>query len=408
MKRFAPAAVLCVLTLAAAAPAQVAAPRGRIVVASEGFLGMQLQLLEPDGRALNQTQGIVLGLRGSAAVSPDGTSLIVVSTVRTGPGEDDANDTDLYRLGWISRGASLTTGTPNEVDPTWSPDGRRIAFAADGGGSWDLFVAPLDRVERGATNLTPGSAASDRRPRWSPDGRWIAFESDRGGDVDVYVVPADGSTPPRNVTGTPGADLLGDWAPDSTRLAFSSARSGGGDLYVLPVAGGAPVRVTTSAGNDSRPAWSPDGTTLAFTSDRDGDADVFTIRVDGTNERRLTRNVAEDVVLDWQPLHDTTRPVVRALASSGRRSRPLALRFRVAEDSGRVAVRASVDYAGGAYTVSGPAVPQAVARGRTYVVRFPQDRVAQRLPASFRFCIAVTDPSANESRASCARYRFVR
>jgi Tol biopolymer transport system component len=401
--------LLCTVALAASAPAQVAAPRGRIVVASEGFAGMQLGLIEPDGTQLMQ-RGILLGARGTAAVSPDGTTLVLVSTVLAGPEEDDVNDTDLYRLGWIGHGGPLSTGQENETDPTWSPDGARLAFASDREGSWDVYVAPVARVDTEAVNLTRGAPSTDRRPRWSPDGRWIAFESDRGGDVDVYVVPVDGSASPRNLTNSPGADLLGDWSPDSTRLAVSSVRTGRGDVYVLPVDGGTPLRVTSSPGNDSRPAWGPDGSTLAFTSDRDGDSDVFTIRVDGSNETRLTRNVSEDVVIDWQPLRDLTAPVVRALPSKGRRNTTSYLRYRINENSRRAEVAYEIEYRvpGGSVSVGGGVGELAATPGRTYTLRLPSVQVGSSLPQKFRFCVRAVDPSANESRESCSSFTFVK
>src|SRR5919108_5410309 len=105
-------------------------------------------------------------------------------------------------------------------DPSWSPDGKRIAFTANVSGSLDVYVAP----RRGGTpkRLTKGRA-NDALPTWSPDGRRIAFVSDRGGDVEIYVMNTDGSHQ-RRLTHSRGVDTSPAWSPDGTQLAFATAR----------------------------------------------------------------------------------------------------------------------------------------------------------------------------------------
>jgi Tol biopolymer transport system component len=77
----------------------------------------------------------------------------------------------------------LTRNPAVDADPTWSPDGRRIAFESKRGGNFDIYVMNADGS--GQRRLTQ----SGGDPAWSPDGRRIAFVGDSG----IYVMHADGS-----------------------------------------------------------------------------------------------------------------------------------------------------------------------------------------------------------------------
>ncbi|HZS03591.1 MAG TPA: winged helix-turn-helix domain-containing protein [Blastocatellia bacterium] len=98
-------------------------------------------------------------------------------------------------------------------------------------------------------------------PTWSPDGRLIAYSADRDGNFDIWVQPVGEGNPVR-VTTSPAHDWQPDWAPEGNRLVFRSERDGGG-LFVVPVLGGNERRVS---GFGYRPRWSPDGTQILFSS----------------------------------------------------------------------------------------------------------------------------------------------
>ena len=268
-----------------------------------------------------------------------------------------------------------------------------------------MYVASVTDVDRPLRNLTESSSADDRNPRWSPDGTRIAFESDRDGDVDVYLTATDGSAL-APVAPSPATERLGDWSPDSSRLVLSSDRAGRFDLYVVAGSAGSPVRITNAPGNETHASWAPDGGWIAFSSDGDGDTDAFAVRPDGGEERRLTNNASEDLVQDWQPLRDTRAPVVRALATTGLRGRPPRLRFTIDEDSRLATVSYDITLnRGGA---SGGSSLQRYVPGRVYTIDLPAQFGSRAWPASFRFCVEASDPSANASARSCARFRFVR
>ena len=107
---------------------------------------------------------------------------------------------------------SITSGDADNYLPSWSPDGKRIAYTSrPSSGVLQIYVMNADGT--GQTDLTNGATASDWGPAWSPDGTKIAFTSDRDGNREVYVMNADGSdpvnltapAPPR--TGTPTGHL---------------------------------------------------------------------------------------------------------------------------------------------------------------------------------------------------------
>src|SRR5262249_24134425 len=96
-------------------------------------------------------------------------------------------------------------------------------------------------------------------PTWSPDGRFIAYSSDKGGNFDIWVQPVGGGDA-KQITYSPADDWQPDWSPDGSRLVFRSERDRGG-LYTVPVLGGYEQKISTFG---YRPRWSPDGSQILF------------------------------------------------------------------------------------------------------------------------------------------------
>jgi tricorn protease len=139
-----------------------------------------------------------------------------------------------------------------------SPKGERALFAARG----DIFTAP---IERGAVvNLTNSSNAHDKLPSWSPDGRTIAFVSDRSGEEEIWVVAHDGSSSAQQLTnGSRAQKYAPFWSPDGKKLVFSDKDA---KLFVLNV-DTKQVREIAAARNGLifNYAWSPKGSFVAYT-----------------------------------------------------------------------------------------------------------------------------------------------
>lgn len=165
---------------------------------------------------------------------------------------------------------------------------------------WLSFPPP-----RPLTQLT-FDAGLQTDPTWSPDGRMIAYASDRQGNFDIFVQHVGGTSSLR-LTHGPAHNWQPDWSPDGRLITFRSERDGGG-LYVVPALGGAERRISSFG---YRPRWSPDGSLILF-QDAFPRETHFLLRaqhvvgLDGSPPRRaLTAQIAsmfDDVdSTDWFP-----------------------------------------------------------------------------------------------------------
>ena len=156
-----------------------------------------------------------------------------------------------------SRRPRRVSAAKNVESYALSPKGRRAVFGARG----DIFTVP---AEKGPTrNLTRSSDAHDRLPSWSPDGRSIAFVSDLSGEEQVHLVKQGGGKPEQLTDGVRGRLYRLAWSPDSKRIAFSDKD---GKLYVLDVASKEVREIADEPrGRITDHEWSPRGGYLAFT-----------------------------------------------------------------------------------------------------------------------------------------------
>ena len=232
--------------------------------------------------------------------SPDGQKLAFTST-RSEFAEDiyvmNADGTDQRRL---------TPQPGRDYEPAWSPDGRRIAFTSSRDGAREIYVMNADGTGQGRVTGDLGSYGG--RPAWSPDGQRITFQADgtsEGNDGGIYVINADGSEQHRL------AEIPHVWhcgpvlSPDGRRIAFGGVVGGtSAYLYVGNADGSRPKQLaqfTSSPDACMDASWSPDGRTIAYWSELDGLPDIQVIGVDGTGLRRLTHDPASDVDAAWQP-----------------------------------------------------------------------------------------------------------
>jgi Tol biopolymer transport system component len=123
-----------------------------------------------------------------------------------------------------------------------------------------FWKSPVRGPQRALSRLTfePGLQTE---PTWSPDGRFIAYSSDRSGNFDIWVQPVGGGNPVQ-VTHSPAHDWQPDWSPNGKAIIFRSEREGGG-LFLVPPLGGYETKVSSFG---YRPRWSPDGSRFLFVS----------------------------------------------------------------------------------------------------------------------------------------------
>ena len=194
----------------------------------------------------------------------------------------------------------LTRHRASDSNPTWSTDGRRIAFESNRRGhirarDADVYVMTSDGTR--IRQLT-FSNAFDGDPAWSWLNR-IAFESDRSGSTDVWAIDADG-TDEKQLTKTTAFDGDPAWSPDGSKIVFTSERDNGDrEIYVMNVDGSGQTRLTATPGFDENPSWSPDGKRIAFDSMRDGNLEIYVMNADGSKQVRVTDHPALDALPAW-------------------------------------------------------------------------------------------------------------
>lgn len=245
---------------------------------------------------------LVLALAGcTRSVDPSGTpdasdgeQTPLVQPTASGPSEDTSEEadsgSDLYRFDPTTGSADrILIAKGSQEDPERSPDGTRLVYqSVVPDGTTQIFVLEQDGTERQLTDI-PGGAME---PTWSPDGSQIAFAA----LLDIHLMDADGSHKRRLVRPS-GDDRHPDWSPNGSRIVFQhEAEYYRSEIWVVSVADRVVQRLTRwQYSSYEDPAWSPDGRWITYSrwalgtalNTKRAFAHLMLMRADGTERERL-------------------------------------------------------------------------------------------------------------------------
>ena len=139
-----------------------------------------------------------------------------------------------------------------DVSPTFSPDGKKMAFVSNRSGSPQIYIRDL--INGGEQRVT-FQGNYNTSPDWSSLDR-IAFSAMANGRSDIFTIDADGRNL-RSLTENQSNNEDPSWSPDGRYIIFSSSREGGYHLYMMNANGQNQRRITFLKGEQTAPAWSP-------------------------------------------------------------------------------------------------------------------------------------------------------
>ncbi len=187
-------------------------------------------------------------------------------------------------------GIPITDPYGNARQPSWSPDGKKIAFQAYWDGNWHIYTVNTDGS--GLKQMTSGEF-DHREPHWSPDGTSLAFSSDRNGSYDIWTLQIV-SEQIKVMTSAEGNESGPNWSPDGAELAYISESDGRFELVAQNMTSLEKNTLYSAKGKLTGASWSPDGNRLLVNEHKDVSADLLQVNADAKEVTKVSEE-GEDV-----------------------------------------------------------------------------------------------------------------
>jgi len=254
----------------------------------------RLVISDADGQnirnALNSADPII-----SPSWSPDGKRVAYVSF------EDRKPVIYVHELATGKR-VMLSNQKGNNSAPAWTPDGKQLAISLSKDGNTQIYGINSDGT--GLHRLSRGYTI-DTEPQYSPDGRYIYFTSDRGGSPQIYRMSAEGEQVEgaKRISYKQGFVTSPRISPDGKYLAYIANIGGAYRLYIVNLATG-DSQALTDGTSDESPSFAANGRYLLYSTKVNGKRVLAAVSVDGNSKQVLTIPGSDVRQPSWGPFMD--------------------------------------------------------------------------------------------------------
>lgn len=207
---------------------------------------------------------------------------------------------DLFIKRLNSRKSSVLSFKGMNITPSWIPGSKDLAASLSFSG--DQGIYRLTRGGKIIKRLTRkwSEWGIDISPTFSPDGKKMAFVSKRSGPPQIYIKDLN-TGHVRRLTYKGRYNTSPSWSPNGDMIAYSGSVEGQHQIFKIGLDGSEPVQLTEKAGDNEEPSWSPDGNMITFRSNREGNSRIYVMTAYGTDQRRLLAMKGEQTSPRWSP-----------------------------------------------------------------------------------------------------------
>jgi TolB protein len=255
---------------------------------------LQASRFRAEGRSPRALGHAVAGAVVKAVTGRDADFLSRIAAVGSGGGNKEIFLMDLDGRNVVS----VTRNGSINLSPSFSSDGRQLAWTSYRKGNADVFVKDMATGRTRAVSTITGVNLS---PEFTSDGTRLIVARTVDAEIDLFSLDARTGAVLQQITKGGGIDVSPDLGPGDALLAFASERSGGSQVHVRNMATGESRRVSFAGDYNSDPVISPDGTQIAFVTREAGGFDIVVADIDGRNVRRITQGMGDNEDPCWSP-----------------------------------------------------------------------------------------------------------